>query len=76
MLKISILILLVSQIFSLYDSNSKVVKLTKENFDRLVLKSNELWLVEFYAPWYNFIILKINSTLKIKLKYYKIIEIC
>ncbi len=68
MLKVSILILLVSQIFSLYDSNSKVVKLTKENFDRLVLKSNELWLVEFYAPWYNFIILKIISNLMIKFK--------
>ncbi len=52
MLKASILILLVSQIFSLFDSNSKVVKLTKDNFDKLVLKSNELWLIEFYAPWY------------------------
>jgi hypothetical protein len=66
MLKVSILILLVSQIFSLFDSNSKVVKLTKENFDSLVLKSNELWLVEFYAPWYNFIILNIIYTLMMK----------
>lgn len=28
-----------------------VVKLTDANFDSLVLESNDLWLVEFYAPW-------------------------
>lgn len=30
---------------------SAVVTLTDENFDKQVLQSNELWLVEFYAPW-------------------------
>lgn len=37
------------------DSKSKdskdVVVLTDENFDKLVLDSEDMWLVEFYAPW-------------------------
>jgi len=36
---------------ALYDSNSKVVKLTAANFRDKVINSNELWFVEFYAPW-------------------------
>lgn len=28
-----------------------VVELTDGNFDKLVLQSDELWLVEFFAPW-------------------------
>lgn len=28
-----------------------VVELTDSNFDELVLQSEDLWLVEFYAPW-------------------------
>ncbi|XP_043460949.1 protein disulfide-isomerase A6 homolog [Leptopilina heterotoma] len=28
-----------------------VVELTDDNFDKLVLGSEDLWLVEFYAPW-------------------------
>lgn len=27
------------------------IELTSSNFDELVLKSNDLWLVEFFAPW-------------------------
>jgi len=27
------------------------VKLTKDNFKKLVLDSDYLWFVEFYAPW-------------------------
>lgn len=30
---------------------SEVVTLTDANFEQLVLKSKDLWLVEFYAPW-------------------------
>eukprot|EP00759_Apiculatamorpha_spiralis_P043654 PhF_6_TR40932/c0_g1_i1/m.61922/K09584/PDIA6, TXNDC7; protein disulfide-isomerase A6 len=30
---------------------SQVVDLTEEDFETKVLQSNELWLVEFYAPW-------------------------
>ena len=29
-----------------------VVELTDSNFDELVLQSEDLWLVEFYAPWW------------------------
>jgi protein disulfide-isomerase A6 len=36
---------------ALYSSKSNVVKLTKDNFKKLVLDSDELWFVEFYAPW-------------------------
>jgi len=34
-----------------YDHGSKVVKLTAANFKEKVLNGNELWFVEFYAPW-------------------------
>lgn len=34
-----------------YESGSKVVKLTAANFKEKVLNGNELWFVEFYAPW-------------------------
>jgi len=36
---------------ALYDSGSDVVQLTASNFKELVLDSDDLWLVEFYAPW-------------------------
>lgn len=36
---------------ALYSSSSPVVKLTQENFERDVLKSDDIWLVEFFAPW-------------------------
>jgi protein disulfide-isomerase A6 len=32
-------------------SASSVLELTEANFDALVMESNDLWLVEFYAPW-------------------------
>lgn len=32
-------------------SKDAVIELTDENFDKLVLKSDDIWLVEFYAPW-------------------------
>lgn len=28
-----------------------MIELTDENFDRLVLKSEDMWIIEFYAPW-------------------------
>ncbi|CAD8058669.1 unnamed protein product [Paramecium sonneborni] len=46
-----ILCLVATECFGLYEADSKVVKLTKENFKTLVLESNEPWMVEFYAPW-------------------------
>uniref|UniRef100_A0A6M2DVV2 Protein disulfide-isomerase A6 homolog n=1 Tax=Xenopsylla cheopis TaxID=163159 RepID=A0A6M2DVV2_XENCH len=33
------------------DDSKDVVELTDSNFDKLVMKSDEMWLVEFYAPW-------------------------
>ncbi|KAL2725203.1 protein disulfide-isomerase A6 [Vespula squamosa] len=31
--------------------SKNVIELTDENFDKLVLNSEDMWLVEFYAPW-------------------------
>lgn len=35
----------------MYGSDSDVVELTESNFDKLVTNSDNLWVVEFYAPW-------------------------
>jgi len=32
-------------------SDDDVVELTESNFDKLVMKSEDMWLVEFFAPW-------------------------
>lgn len=32
-------------------ASSKVIKLDQSNFDALVLKSKDIWMVEFFAPW-------------------------
>lgn len=37
--------------YALYDSSSAVVDLTPSNFDKLVTNSDDVWIVEFYAPW-------------------------
>lgn len=34
-----------------YDRDSGVIELTNNNFDKIVLNSDEVWLIEFYAPW-------------------------
>ena len=34
-----------------YGGNSAVVSLTEKNFKKEVMDSDEIWLVEFYAPW-------------------------
>lgn len=44
-------VLLVAPTFALYPSSSEVVDLTAANFDRLVLQSDAVWVVEFFAPW-------------------------
>ncbi|XP_004211312.1 protein disulfide-isomerase A6 [Hydra vulgaris] len=36
---------------ALYEKSDDVVELTGGNFDHLVKYSDEIWLVEFYAPW-------------------------
>ncbi|XP_013149580.1 PREDICTED: protein disulfide-isomerase A6 [Papilio polytes] len=45
------ILLFVVGTYALYDSSSDVIELTPNNFDRLVTKSDEIWIVEFYAPW-------------------------
>ncbi|XP_062554020.1 protein disulfide-isomerase A6 homolog [Armigeres subalbatus] len=37
--------------WALYSSSDDVVELNANNFDRLVVKSDEVWIVEFYAPF-------------------------
>ena len=36
---------------ALYSPSDDVVELTASNFQREVVQSDDLWLVEFYAPW-------------------------
>lgn len=36
---------------ALYPSNSNVINLTPTNFDQKVINSEQVWIVEFYAPW-------------------------
>ncbi|XP_006012215.1 protein disulfide-isomerase A6 [Latimeria chalumnae] len=35
----------------LYSASDDVIELTPTNFNREVIQSDSLWLVEFYAPW-------------------------
>lgn len=44
-------ILFITGSYALYDSSSDVVELTPSNFERLVTNSDEVWIVEFFAPW-------------------------
>jgi len=32
-------------------SEEDVVELTESNFKKLVMQSDDMWLVEFFAPW-------------------------
>lgn len=45
------LVLLTTGINCLYTPNDGVVLLDSKNFNSKVIQSDELWLVEFYAPW-------------------------
>ncbi|XP_049873843.1 protein disulfide-isomerase A6 homolog [Pectinophora gossypiella] len=44
-------LLCVAGSWGMYDSSSGVVELNPSNFDTLVTKSDDVWVVEFYAPW-------------------------
>ena len=35
-----------------YGPSDDVVELTPSNFDSMVVNSGDVWIVEFYAPWY------------------------
>ncbi len=43
--------LTVLSVHGLYSASDDVVELNPSNFNREVLQSDSLWLVEFYAPW-------------------------
>ncbi|CAG0890484.1 unnamed protein product [Darwinula stevensoni] len=48
---IGVVSLLLSEVAALYSSTSNVIDLNPSNFDARVLQSDEVWVVEFYAPW-------------------------
>lgn len=39
---------------ALYTAKDDVIELTEQNFKTRVINSDEVWIVEFYAPWYCF----------------------
>ncbi|KOC65483.1 Protein disulfide-isomerase A6 [Habropoda laboriosa] len=45
------ILLLITGAHCLYSSNSDVIDLKPSNFDNLVLNSDNIWVVEFFAPW-------------------------
>jgi len=48
---LSLLLLAVLGSCGLYESSSHVINLKKDTFEKEVLESKQLWIVEFYAPW-------------------------
>ena len=46
---LSFIIISISSVLSLYGSNSNVVKLTQANFNKEVVNSKDIWLVEFFG---------------------------
>jgi len=43
--------LVAPNVWALYPSSSEVIELTPSNFDKLVIQSDDIWIVEFFAPW-------------------------
>ncbi|XP_051954192.1 protein disulfide-isomerase A6-like [Xyrauchen texanus] len=41
----------VLSVHGLYSAGDDVIELTPSNFNREVIQSDSIWLVEFYAPW-------------------------
>lgn len=37
--------------YAMYPSSGDVIELTPSNFNKLVINSDEIWIVEFFAPW-------------------------
>ncbi|VDM75010.1 unnamed protein product [Strongylus vulgaris] len=46
-----LVLLFVPACLALYTSKDDVVELTSTNFQNRVINSDEIWIVEFYAPW-------------------------
>ena len=45
------LVAIATSVSGFYTSSDDVVELTPSNFNKLVIQSDEVWMVEFYAPW-------------------------
>ncbi len=50
-LKTILLICLISISLQFFDKDTAVIQLNKDNFENEVVKSDNLWLILFYAPW-------------------------
>jgi len=48
---IGLAVIIATGCHALYDSSDDVVELTASNFNNLVIGGDEVWMVEFYAPW-------------------------
>ena len=46
-----VLVALTAPVSLAFYSGSNVIPLNSRNFDKEVLQSGELWIVEFYAEW-------------------------
>jgi protein disulfide-isomerase A6 len=51
LLLLSIVLLYNRLVLCFYSSSDGVVELTANNFNDRVVKSDNVWLIEFYAPW-------------------------
>ena len=47
-----LLLLLIGSCSALYSPSDDVYDLTSDNFQKMVLDSHFVWIIEFYAPWY------------------------
>ena len=54
------LVAMATSVCGFYSSSDDVVELTPSNFNKLVIQGDEVWMVEFYAPWYEHHIILIN----------------
>ncbi len=45
------LFITISLSFSFFDSNTPVILLNGDNFEKEVVQSDDIWLILFYAPW-------------------------
>ena len=50
-MKFILITILICFSYQFFGKDSSVIQLDKKNFVKKVIKSNNLWLVLFYAPW-------------------------
>nr|XP_053647149.1 protein disulfide-isomerase A6 homolog [Cherax quadricarinatus] len=48
---LAVYVVFVGSVSALYSASSGVIDLTQSNFQREVINSDEVWVVEFFAPW-------------------------